>query len=121
MAGSDLFLAILAMDSYNRGYNAALDLGTSTQIGTASIISSYGGDAAGAAAFYGVEYQLSNGQVVIAYRGTDQNRIGTMALNAYPVAVRLPETTQSEMAAEFFEPLEIAPGLRPLTGRSSRL
>ena len=34
----DLFTALLAMDSYNRGYNAGVNLGEGTALGSASII-----------------------------------------------------------------------------------
>jgi hypothetical protein len=42
---SDLFLSILAMDAYNRGYNQRLVLGSSQQIGNATIGLDESGDA----------------------------------------------------------------------------
>lgn len=72
----DLFLSILAMDSYNRGYDAGITGlgGAGSKIGSATT----GQDAeqllapssAVAAGFYAVAYNTPYGQV-ISYRGTD--------------------------------------------------
>lgn len=65
---NDLFLAILALDSYNRGYLpgiAGLPDEQGTQIGKASIVKT-AEDAEGtaqAAAFYAVAYTVPNGAV----------------------------------------------------------
>ena len=67
----DLFLAILAMDAYNRGYNSGVgdpNIGLGgTSIGNATI-----GPAAAnqGASFFAQSYTL-NGKTIIAYRGTD--------------------------------------------------
>lgn len=91
----DLFLSILAMDAYNRGYDAGIadggegdpdGLGESGQIGGARIINplSYGRDETAfgkwrAADFYAVAYDIDPSQIadwgnddttVISYRGT---------------------------------------------------
>jgi hypothetical protein len=77
----DLFLAILAMDSYNRGYDAGLmdngendpdGLGDSpgTAVGGATILDVDLPQGAQAAGFYAVAYQTQYG-TVISYRGTD--------------------------------------------------
>lgn len=79
---SDSFSAILAMDSYNRGYNAGItDL--SDEQGTALGLATIGSNAedaqgvAEAASFYALSYDVSNvsgfsaGETVISYRGTD--------------------------------------------------
>lgn len=89
----DLFLAILSMDAYNRGYGAGITdngnddpdgLGVSTDtqdyfIGNAKIIDSKGDAEAQAAGFYAIAYEiedgagitgLSTGDTVISYRGT---------------------------------------------------
>ena len=83
----DLFLAILSMDAYNRGYNAGIQISDEegTQIGAAKINVTSGQvnsikDAAQAASFYAVAYDvdgadidgLAAGTTVISYRGTDQ-------------------------------------------------
>jgi len=79
----DLFLAILAMDSYNRGYDAGIKDGgdadpdglgsLGSRIGNA-IVSSESNTAENssevAAGFYAVAYQTQYG-TVISYRGTD--------------------------------------------------
>jgi Ca2+-binding RTX toxin-like protein len=72
---TNVFQAILAMDSYNRGYGAnvnGLSQTLGTMIGTASIIRN-AEDAAGvaeAAGFYASAYNW-NGSKVISYRGTN--------------------------------------------------
>lgn len=75
---NDLFLAILAMDSYNRGYNAGLKLDpTVTQIGNATLGRAIDADIdldAVAASFFAQAYTWNgegNGRTVISYRGTD--------------------------------------------------
>jgi len=75
----DLFLAILAMDSYNRGYGAGiagLSDQVDTAIGTATVrkrlqdVSDTFVPEAQAAGFYAIAYDW-NGQTVISYRGTE--------------------------------------------------
>ena len=75
----DLFRAILAMDTYNRGYNAGLgDPNTGlagTQIGLATIrrdIDLPGG--AQAASFFAQAYTLG-GKTIISYRGTVDDNV----------------------------------------------
>lgn len=72
----DLFTAIVAMDSYNRGYGSAVDFGTNsdaqgTRIGNATVFWNKGDSVAQAAGFYAIAYTY-NGGTVIAYRGTDK-------------------------------------------------
>ena len=72
----DLFLSILSMDAYNRGYGAGIaELGgEGSQIGNATI----GRDAeqllspgaAQSSGFYALSYTLG-GETIISYRGTD--------------------------------------------------
>ncbi|WP_417415420.1 hypothetical protein [Hoeflea sp.] len=80
----DLFMAILAMDSYNRGYDAGIGDGQNvvncvdedglgaegSQIGNAVVSQQDISEAAKAAGFYAVAYQW-NGETIISYRGTD--------------------------------------------------
>lgn len=74
---TNLFKAILAMDSYNRGYGEGITLPVAlntTKIGNATIISQSDTDATHdpvKKGFYGIAYQLASGEKVIAYRGTD--------------------------------------------------
>ena len=83
----DLFYAILAMDSYNRGYGTGvggLYSAAGTRIGNASIR----GDAvtllsqgdAENADFYAIAYNLY-GQTVISYRGSDY--VNSNGINLY--------------------------------------
>jgi hypothetical protein len=73
---NELMLAILAMDAYNRGYNAGIgpkDIGlglAGSQIGNATVNVIEGGTVAEAASFFAISYSY-NGQTVISYRGTD--------------------------------------------------
>ncbi len=72
---SRIFNAILSMDSYNRGYNASIDLsGVGSQIGNAVFFTdstktptTSAGQAVG---FYASAYNY-NGSTIISYRGTD--------------------------------------------------
>ena len=73
----DLFLAILAMDSYARGYKASLKISGSDNIGTrlgdATISAHASDDPANdpyKSDFYAVAYKW-NGETIISYRGTD--------------------------------------------------
>jgi hypothetical protein len=79
---NDLFMAILAMDSYNRGYNEGLIV-NGNQIGNATLArqsDTLQGSAGVDASFFAQAYTindtsidgLTSGQTVISYRGTDQ-------------------------------------------------
>lgn len=67
----DLFLSILALDSYNRGYNPGI-YGLSdvdgTQIGLATIIDREGGAAAQSVGFYATAYDVGS---VAGFTGSD--------------------------------------------------
>src|SRR5262245_23041982 len=65
-----LFRAILAMDAYNRGYNAGLKISSSQKIGLADLKIAMGDEPAQSAGFFAQSYQLG-GETIIAYRGTD--------------------------------------------------
>jgi len=76
---SDLFDAVLAMDTYQRGADGAIlsaRLGNTLGTGSAVAFAPPGtGLATGADApfgFFAQAYRLSDGSTVIAYRGTDQ-------------------------------------------------
>jgi hypothetical protein len=85
----DLFRAILAMDSYNRGYNAGItglsDDPNTTQIGNATVAarsSSLQNSPEVAAGFYAIAYNW-NGETVISYRGC---RRSTPMSQPFPLA-----------------------------------
>jgi hypothetical protein len=78
---SNLFKAILAMDSYNRGYNQSINLSGTDSIGDklgnaivireSDIANNSGGVNIG---FYAIAYDLdgvAGGEKIISYRGTD--------------------------------------------------
>jgi hypothetical protein len=97
---SDLFRAILAMDSYNRGYGAGilgLSNATNTAIGTATIYDTKGDSEAQGANFYAIAYNW-NGETVISYRGTN-----TFAdALTYPLALGNYNVEQARLAAQFY-------------------
>jgi hypothetical protein len=77
----DLFLAILSMDSYNRGYGEGITgLSESGRLGTAIIREPGEDEQEGwqAAGFYAIAYDMTgvagfaDGERVISYRGTDR-------------------------------------------------
>lgn len=101
---NDLFLAILAMDSYNRGYNAGLgdpQTGlTGTQIGTATVRTDALPSGYQAASFFAQAYTLSNGQTVISYRGTDTFGESNLDVTTgWPIAFGSYSVEQAQLAA----------------------
>lgn len=90
---SRVFRAILAMDSYNRGYDAGLRLSSTNsdeiglQIGLASVVArtdSVEGSDARSASFYAIAYTRGS-ETVVSYRGTDTIPfIGTDAQTGWP-------------------------------------
>lgn len=117
----ELFLAILSMDAYNRGYGAGIadggegdtdGLGDShgTQIGTATVDQASDSDplsAEFAAGFYAVAYDTPYG-TVISYRGTDNPALradpikgGSDIINGW-VAGAGEATSQTQMAIDFY-------------------
>ena len=101
---SELMLAILAMDSYNRGYNQGISGlgGTGTLIGTAVLGASSNtaerSDAV-AASFFAQAYTW-NGQTVISYRGTDQP--GLDYENGFGIGQGIQLSPQGLMAIDFY-------------------
>jgi hypothetical protein len=76
-AKADLIYAILAMDSYNRGYGSSIrglfDT-TTSKIGNFTVYDSKGDAQAFTAGFYAIAYKNGD-DTVIAYRGTDNKGI----------------------------------------------
>jgi hypothetical protein len=69
---NDLFMAILAMDSYNRGYDPGISIsGTSIGNATLRLQSDVQANSAERAAGFFAQSYTWNGQTVISYRGTD--------------------------------------------------
>ena len=124
-----LFSAVLAMDAYNRGYNAkvpGLSDAAGTGLGNAIVADSEGGNAAQAVGFYAIAYTWGL-RTVIAYRGTDNlnildgaNDIRNGWVMGAGVAAR-----QAPFAEQFYQrvinqtsPFANAPGNLLLTGHS---
>ena len=104
-----LVCAILAMDVYNRGYSTGdLSPFQDTPIGGATIIfDSVAALGLGSASsgFYAVAFQLSDGSIVISYRGTVASNASTFmadALNGWGVGLGQPYSTQAELAVQFY-------------------
>lgn len=119
---SDLFLAILAMDAYNRGYGAGIKVG-GTGIGFANIraLESLGIDdpkyaAWQAAGFYAIAYDVSAAGIaglsdtVISYRGTDNPIPFTPGSDFYTYGIGIGQpfalsgglTDQARLTIEFY-------------------
>jgi hypothetical protein len=112
----DLLLAILAMDSYNRGYGAGLEV-SGTQVGSATIGLTSTDPAANipngqSAGFYAAAYTIgtgvdgiASGSTVISYRGTnfdDKVQLLWDVLFGWPVAVGVSMDTQARLALDFY-------------------
>ena len=98
----DLFLAILSMDAYNRGYNPGLQI-TGSQIGDAFLGRATDPQLepeAVAASFFAQAYTW-NGQTVISYRGTDNPVLDP--IYGWPVGGGNYTVDQAEMAAKFYQ------------------
>lgn len=117
----DLFLAILAMDSYNRGYDPAFadpDTdgteglgGLGSQVGTARFIEESDPILSQAINFYASAYTVENGPeglngTVISYRGTDDpdpaNAAGDFRTGWF-FGTGVTEGTQLSIARDFYE------------------
>jgi hypothetical protein len=104
---NEMFFAILALDAYNRGYDAKLtDLSDSlgTRLGDAKIIDSAGDKSAQDIGFYAIAYDW-NGKTVISFRGTDNPNIlqkGNDIWNGWVGGADI-LSTQSEAALKFYQ------------------
>lgn len=102
---SPLFKALLAMDSYNRGYGASLNVGSgavNTYLGSVKIIANSTGVFNGDdddVGFYAIAYQLPDNSVTIAYRGTDG---ASDVLHGYGVAIGGTDNAQAQMTFDFY-------------------
>jgi Lipase (class 3) len=110
---NELMLAILAMDSYNRGYNAGIGagpngLGITGFIGNAEIKKVEQTETAVAASFFAISYSY-NGRTVISYRGTDvlptdkPNLSGSWTdIGQWQSIYGSYNSTQQKLAADFY-------------------
>jgi hypothetical protein len=97
----DVVYAILALDSYNRGYGEGVpDLGgLNSAIGNYTIVDQSDteeGSVGVAASFYAAAYKDSSGDIVISYRGTDNPLGGD--ITAWTGGAGF-QTRQAELAA----------------------
>ncbi len=89
---TDLIYAVLAMDSYNRGYGSGISGlldNTTSEIGGYTIYDSKGDAQAFNVGFYAIAYRnTATNEVVISYRGTDFNgkltSLGDFSLTSDP-------------------------------------
>lgn len=130
-----LMKSILAMDSYNRGYNATIDLRkkdasgapipfsdiVDASLGKGSIIDDSGvfknpnqSRQDQSISFYAVAYSY-NGEKIIFFRGTDD--FSNDLLYGYTVGTGFPNHQQAEMAFGFYN--VIADGVDPRTANIS--
>ena len=130
----DLFLAILAMDSYNRGYDVGIKLPAGTLLGNAtikfdsSILKEGGVRSDIPAGFYAVAYEW-NGEKVVSYRGTDNlNPLsgfeGGLDFFSYGIGIGQPFaltgglTEQARLTIEFYRAV-VGAGADPFSGSVS--
>lgn len=109
----DLFLAILSLDSYNRGYgvniNGLAELG---QLGSATLKAATNEQKAGweSAGFYAIAYELPPGYIedlsgtVISYRGTKFDSYGLPYATASSPLRWMTERSRSAGPPGFFAP-----------------
>ena len=115
----DLFLAILALDAYNHGYDAGIEHGE-TVIGNAtknSLPSGFDDSDWQTEGFYGVAYTLNDtvgtgndtlasGTTIISYRGTDNANpfsSGSDFWNGWVFGAGVTFDTQLSLARDFYE------------------
>jgi Protein of unknown function (DUF2974) len=119
---TNLFLSILSMDAYNRGYSSGLSDGNnisqqgedvdglggvSSRIGMATVILQANTLTAQRAGFYAQAYSIGSGantQIVISYRGTDQGFIKELLFTDIPIFLFAnASVTQLGLASQFYE------------------
>ncbi|MDX2290390.1 MAG: hypothetical protein NW217_16415 [Hyphomicrobiaceae bacterium] len=131
----DIFLAILSMDTYHRGYNAGLTsnglgIGASdwqliigNQVGNATISNVAADSDAEEIGFYAAAYSW-NGETVIAYRGTDDDfailTASSDVWNGYGIGIGRPTGPQAEAAIDFYQSVaaNVSPSSVTATGHS---
>jgi hypothetical protein len=108
----DLFLAILSMDSYNRGYGFGVGrLSETGSLGRAILLAATSEQQQGwqSAGFYALAYdmtgmadggQFADGERVISYRGSDEGRAQDI-IYGYGTALGWPLSEQGNLAIAF--------------------
>jgi hypothetical protein len=124
MMDSDLLLAILSIDAYNRGYGehqsglpASGALGEFNIIADSSILRDENGNRLDTAAgFYAIAYEWE-GRKYISYRGTNPDTIGNFlddAINGFGLGAGSPYGAQAQLALEFYQRIA-GEGVDPFT------
>lgn len=101
---NELMYAILAMDSYNRGYGEGIKHGE-TAIGNAAFVQDDISQEAQAAGFYAAAYSYNN-ETVISYRGTNSSPLGEFlkdSLDGWGVGTGNVYEAQGVLAAKFYQ------------------
>ena len=127
---TDLMYAILALDSYNRGYGAGInkleEVGSKAKIGTFSIVQNISQAGWEAKGFYALAYRNSSGETIISYRGTDANFVnpfgseGSDLVNGYGLALGIYREPQPDLALRFYKAVAgFDDGANPFTANVS--
>ncbi|MEM7778320.1 MAG: hypothetical protein AAF732_22290, partial [Pseudomonadota bacterium] len=125
----DLFLAILAMDAYNRGYREGIEGlgGVGAYIGDAKIDDDKGDEEAKSLNFYAVAYEHPTYGKIVSYRGTDDYGLFSPTSDVWTgwiFGAGLTEGTQLPLARDFYndvtgaDPFEAGSSAVTLTGHS---
>lgn len=121
----DLFLSILSMDAYNRGYApgiAGLSGAPGIAIGSASILDVDLPTGSQPAGFYAIAYNDPTYGTIISYRGTDSfNFLSELTSVDLPISFGGSyEQSQIVLAQQFFDAVDAANGCSSmlLTGHS---
>lgn len=112
-----LMMALLSLDSYNRGYAPAMQISNSTQLGNATIggsSSTTQGSAEVNDSFFAQSYTW-NGKIIISYRGTDN--LGVDSLSGYGLSFGNGNSPQAKYAYMFYKSFGPAANIE-LTGHS---
>lgn len=96
----ELTLAILAMDSYNRGYHRKLIV-PGDALGSIQVLANPAESSWQSASFFAQSYQMPNGSKVISYRGTDS--ISVDLVTGWTLGGGYPAGSQAALALEYFE------------------
>jgi Lipase (class 3) len=107
---TELTYAILSLDSYNRGYDqGVLGLGgIDSSIGGYTILMESNTDPQSpevAASFYADAYQDASGNIVISYRGTDDE--ASDLVNCWGGGLGGYQTAQAKLAVEFYTQVKL--------------
>jgi hypothetical protein len=99
---SDVFLAILSLDSYNRGYGKGMEV-DGTSVGSANVIPRATTIDQKNAGFYAQEYEW-NGTTVISYRGTTFTGLpnGADVLHGWSLSEGFASASQAQFAKDFY-------------------